>query len=101
MAGKQQDMVQSAIQQAKELEYEQAMIRVDIDANRKFLRLFAQTGNLTDAQAKWLSDFYPLKGRGTSRTEDQVKATKAVKAAAREEVATARGEEVPADSDTE
>ena len=96
---KPQDMVADAIKQAKELEFESALIRQDVDANRQFLRLFAKTGNLTDAQAKWLADFYPLKGRGTSRNDDDVKRTKELKRQAREEVAAERGEEVPADSE--
>lgn len=94
---KPQDMIQQAVHQAKELEYEMASLRQDIDANRRFLRLFGETGNLTDEQAAWLADFYPSKGRGTSRDDEAVRRTREVKQAAREEIAAERGEEAPAE----
>lgn len=96
---KPQDMIQQAVHQAFELEYELASIRQDIDANRRFLRLFGETGNLTDDQAAWLADFYPAKGRGTSRDDAAVQRTREAKQRAREVIAKERGEEVPTASE--
>jgi hypothetical protein len=53
------------------------------------------TKNLTDEQADWLSDFYPLKGRSTQRDKEGVTLTRELKAAAHKRVAEQRGVAAP------
>lgn len=72
------------IQRAKELEKRLSTVRRDINANRDLLRLMDANKALSKDQRAWLHNFYPLKERGSSRSADEIQATKDAKKEARE-----------------
>lgn len=79
-----QSEAQKQISRAKRLERERAELQKRIAANRNYLRLMAENEALTDEEMDWLEDFYPTKEKGARRSEDEIAATKAAKAAARD-----------------
>lgn len=91
----QSDFITLEIQAAKELEYQRGQLGDQINSNREALRLFDARNMLDEDQGAWLDLFYPLKGRGTSRTKEETEATRKAKEAARKEVADARGTSTP------
>jgi hypothetical protein len=76
-------MAERQVERAKRLEAERFELAKHIDANRKLLRLMADSDELTDAQQDWLDDFYPLKERGEKRSKADIEATRRVKEEAR------------------
>jgi len=80
---------------AKVLEYERARIVAAINANRTFLRMLDTAGALDDLEGEWLDVFYATKKKNVNRSDEAVAATKALRKAAREEIAVERGEDVP------
>jgi len=88
------------IQTAKELEFERSRNTKLINENRTFLRLLDTAGALDEVEGQWLDDFYFQKKRGVESSDEQKERTAKLRKEAREEVAKARGEDVPED-DTE
>lgn len=64
------DIITQAIQKAVDLREEKHGLYKTVSANRSFLRNADESGLLTDEQAAWLADFYPLKAaKGTGADE--------------------------------
>jgi hypothetical protein len=72
------------IERALHLERERADLQSRISKNREYLRLMDANDALTDEQGDWLDKFYPLKEKGERRSDDDIKATREAKKAARE-----------------
>ena len=77
--------VERQVARAMSLEGQRGTIMKQINANREYLRLMEENGELDDDDeaAAWLDDFYPLKEKGQTRSEDEIERTRKVKAAAR------------------
>jgi len=86
---------------AKELEYRRAALVKEIQNNRVFLRMLDTAGALDEVEGAWLDVFYAQKKKGVPKTDEQAAATKALKKAAREEIAAERGEELAEEEDEE
>lgn len=72
-----------AIEQAKKLEKERGEIMERIGANRAFLRNLHKMGGLDASQRKFVQTFYPEKEKGSTRSEDEIEATRKAREAAR------------------
>lgn len=76
-------MVERQIDRAKALEQSRGELQEAVTANRDFLRLMAKNKELSPAQTKWLTTFYPEKEKGSVRSDEDVEATRKARAAAR------------------
>ena len=73
------------IERAKMLERQRAKLMEQVSANRTYLRLMAANDELSAAQRKWLSTFYPEKEKGQERSAEDIEATRKARQAARED----------------
>lgn len=72
-----------AIEQAKKLEKERGELMLRIGANRDFLRNLHKMGALDGEQRKFVETFYPEKEKGSSRSADEIEATRKAREDAR------------------
>lgn len=78
-----QTSAQRQIERAKVLEKQRAELQTSIGKNRDYLRLMDANEELTADESAWLQKFYPEKERGSRRSEDEIKATREARKAAR------------------
>jgi hypothetical protein len=71
------------INQAKGLERDRGKLLERIGANRSLLRQLHKVGALNAEEKKFVTTFYPDKERGSTRSEDEVEATRKTREAAR------------------
>lgn len=71
------------IERAKELERRRSDLMKEVAANREFLRLLADNGELSDTQVDWVDTFYPQKEKGEQRSKDEIEATRKAREDAR------------------
>lgn len=71
------------IDQAKTLEKERGTLMERIGANRGLLRSLHKVGALNETQRKFVETFYPEKEKGSTRSDDEIEATRKAREAAR------------------
>lgn len=79
-----QTSAERQIARAKDLEKQRAALQTSIGKNRDYLRLMDANDELDAEQSKWLKTFYPDKEKGSTRSEDEIKATREARKAARD-----------------